>query len=114
MLLSMARAVHCTVRAVTATGRFTLLFVFNQFKNNQKNYYCKYKYHNNCSYIFSQPRKHSKVSFQKLNFFCKFCCFGILLEEEHINNQSKCRNGKDKSDNVNVSGEESAELIYHK
>ena len=48
------------------------------------------------------------------SYLCGKLCSLFIGAEQHINYKCKCRNREDKTQNVYIAGEETAELIYHK
>ena len=53
------------------------------------------------------------VLFFNLYVLRKLCCFGVLLEEEHVDHTDEDSGRNDDADNVCLADKDVAELVYH-
>ncbi len=98
--------------AVTAAGGLTFFLVFDKVHDDCRNDRRQNNAYNYRRKIFRKPSQHDMsllfrfVLFAYLNFFVKRGCFMILLEEEHVNDERKNKNRRDKTDNIDAAGED--------
>lgn len=115
-----AFARHWAMPAVTAAGGLTFFLVFDKVHDDCRNDRRQNNAYNYRRKIFRKPSQHDMsllfrfVLFAYFDFFVKRGCFMILLEEEHVNDERKNKNRRDKTDNIDAAGEDGTKLVNHK